>query len=466
MLGMGIIVVTGDDCDVQSLKPALSCLEKTNGNNKRLMFLTFQDFLQNKEWDSSTRVIFIYDHLGEVLQKALRDQPEIDINTIVQNWQQQIELVQQLFKMHRDNGLLFRRLDIENYTQDFLQVCSEKLNLKIAESDSCKKELKSDDSAKLFFWIAKKIIELNPTLQKKEIYLQALTWPLSKGNAIDETVHLDMLSIWLHLYKTKNLLEAQKQKTKELEEKLVTVKNAHQDHQAILRQENGLLLDNMFKVQEELEQSLIKEKSNLERLNSLETKLKDNIQEHSNLIKQLDDRENKYQQLKMHAGYSNHEALQLKKLLEEKEELQYENQSLLENLLETQEELARAHLKLKELNEKTIFSFIKLKGLRDKKNKKKKLNRDKNRAVLLEKSAWFDKNWYLGQYQDIANDPVQSRNPALHYLRSGGFEGRNPSPKFDSSFYLQANPDVSQLGMNPLWHYLQYGQLEGRQPLP
>lgn len=52
---------------------------------------------------------------------------------------------------------------------------------------------------------------------------------------------------------------------------------------------------------------------------------------------------------------------------------------------------------------------------------------------------------------------------ALHYVRHGGNEGRNPGPRFDTTGYLTANPDVAAAGMNALLHYLLHGRAEGRQ---
>jgi hypothetical protein len=48
--------------------------------------------------------------------------------------------------------------------------------------------------------------------------------------------------------------------------------------------------------------------------------------------------------------------------------------------------------------------------------------------------------------------------PLLHYLKYGGFEGRNPSEKLNSAFYLRQNPDVKAAGRNPLVHYSLYGK--------
>ncbi|RUO45200.1 hypothetical protein CWE23_04060 [Idiomarina aquatica] len=87
----------------------------------------------------------------------------------------------------------------------------------------------------------------------------------------------------------------------------------------------------------------------------------------------------------------------------------------------------------------------------------------KEQAAQLQSSKYFDGQWYLQQYPDLQEAGV---NPAEHYLRFGGFEARDPSPKFNSAFYLEQNPDVAQEGVNPLLHFVLYGEAEGRLPKP
>ncbi|MBK8386800.1 MAG: hypothetical protein IPL11_14680 [Candidatus Accumulibacter sp.] len=66
----------------------------------------------------------------------------------------------------------------------------------------------------------------------------------------------------------------------------------------------------------------------------------------------------------------------------------------------------------------------------------------------------------LSRYPDVAAAGV---DPTEHYLQFGAAEGRNPSAKFDTVYYLQSNPDVAAAGVNPLLHYIQFGIAEGRQ---
>jgi hypothetical protein len=82
---------------------------------------------------------------------------------------------------------------------------------------------------------------------------------------------------------------------------------------------------------------------------------------------------------------------------------------------------------------------------------------------LIRASGLFDASSYLASNPDIAG---ASLNPLLHYLRYGGFEGRDSGSGFSSKWYLGSYRDVMESGTNPLVHYLKYGQKEGRLPLP
>ena len=82
---------------------------------------------------------------------------------------------------------------------------------------------------------------------------------------------------------------------------------------------------------------------------------------------------------------------------------------------------------------------------------------------LLLTSEYFDVNWYLRAYPDVAENQI---NPAEHYLLYGATEGRLPGPLFDGVWYLQRYPDVASVNMNPLLHFILYGQQEGRDSSP
>jgi cytochrome P450 len=78
-------------------------------------------------------------------------------------------------------------------------------------------------------------------------------------------------------------------------------------------------------------------------------------------------------------------------------------------------------------------------------------------------SPLFDTDWYLTQYPDVRASGI---NPLVHYLEFGAAEDRDPSPLFDTDWYLARYPDVRANGMNPLVHYLQHGAAESLDPSP
>lgn len=78
---------------------------------------------------------------------------------------------------------------------------------------------------------------------------------------------------------------------------------------------------------------------------------------------------------------------------------------------------------------------------------------------LLQESEYFDSDWYLCSYPDVAKAGV---DPLRHYLTRGWKEKRNPSAAFDGNAYLKLNPDISGLEINPLLHYEKYGRAAKR----
>ena len=74
-------------------------------------------------------------------------------------------------------------------------------------------------------------------------------------------------------------------------------------------------------------------------------------------------------------------------------------------------------------------------------------------------SGFFDTSAYLDANPDVRAAGI---NPLDHYDQIGWREGRDPGPNFDTTIYLLRNPDVAAAGVDPLAHYLQFGIFEGR----
>ena len=78
---------------------------------------------------------------------------------------------------------------------------------------------------------------------------------------------------------------------------------------------------------------------------------------------------------------------------------------------------------------------------------------------MVQSSLLFDRDWYLGNYPDVAQSGA---DPLVHFMEAGWREGRDPGPEFGTSAYLKANADVAASGINPLLHYIEFGHAEGR----
>ena len=81
----------------------------------------------------------------------------------------------------------------------------------------------------------------------------------------------------------------------------------------------------------------------------------------------------------------------------------------------------------------------------------------------LRNSGLFMSSYYLENNPDVKE---LGMDPFRHYLLSGAYEGRNPNPLFDSAWYLEQNPDIVGTDINPLLHYHRFGWREGRDPHP
>ncbi len=85
--------------------------------------------------------------------------------------------------------------------------------------------------------------------------------------------------------------------------------------------------------------------------------------------------------------------------------------------------------------------------------------RELSDADLLRESELFDEEFYLEHNPGLRK---QGKDAVAHYLKRGGFNGKDPSAAFSSRAYLQRNADVAAAKINPLVHYLRVGQVEGR----
>jgi len=72
-------------------------------------------------------------------------------------------------------------------------------------------------------------------------------------------------------------------------------------------------------------------------------------------------------------------------------------------------------------------------------------------AQVISRSSLFDSIWYRSTYPDL-KDVADTKT---HYVLQGCFEGRNPSPDFDTIEYCMHHPDALKTDTCPLVHHLQ-----------
>lgn len=82
---------------------------------------------------------------------------------------------------------------------------------------------------------------------------------------------------------------------------------------------------------------------------------------------------------------------------------------------------------------------------------------------LIKEGDFFDPAWYLTQYKEKHQ---VTDNPLAHYLAHGVALSTNPSPHFDTAYYVKTHQDVTTSGMHPFLHYVCQGHKEDRPAKP
>jgi hypothetical protein len=126
---------------------------------------------------------------------------------------------------------------------------------------------------------------------------------------------------------------------------------------------------------------------------------------------------------------------------------------LSENEAEQLAELARrldAHLTRAERSPTGMRGWVKRRLLRNVATPEETAD-----AKELRRSRLFDGVWYLSTYPEVAETGL---SPALHYLRHGAQEGKDPGPEFSTKHYVARHPLIRRTGVNPLLNHLRTGQ--------
>ena len=306
-----------------------------------------------------------------------------------------------------------------------------------------------------------------PDLYNLNIQLQASVLPLCENQninlAIPALVQDSILNSTKNLCQENELLLNQLQVMQTESAKLAGEKQN-------LTDENELLLTQLLNVQEELENYYLKLKEQQHQLHEAQQSLeifKNERELFLTQLKQVQERASQHEkELKAERQAHKHATLAIEK--QQAKELKSLEKELQKAKARTASAEYAGQLLQQELtslkNSKIWKSTAPARALR------KLISKPDPRheqfvqdAALLLTSEYFDVEWYLKRYPDVAEHGV---NPAEHYLRNGAAEGRQPGPLFDGEWYLQQYPDVAKAGINPLLHYIKFGIQEGRRKAP
>ena len=87
-------------------------------------------------------------------------------------------------------------------------------------------------------------------------------------------------------------------------------------------------------------------------------------------------------------------------------------------------------------------------------------------------SPLYNENYYVATYPDVEQGIIDGFfvSGFQHYIEIGQFQNRNPGILFDGEYYLTENPDlipIAQQGnITAIEHFVKFGQFEGRNPSP
>ncbi len=119
----------------------------------------------------------------------------------------------------------------------------------------------------------------------------------------------------------------------------------------------------------------------------------------------------------------------------------------------------REHLEGEALG-KPRYSAVRARSFLTKWQRSLAMRRD---MLLVKQSGLFFANWYAEQNPEAK---TTRGGPLRHYLRFGVFEYRDPSPFFDTKFYLLMHEDARRSGMLPMLYYVRHGAARNEPTTP
>ncbi|WP_409523325.1 hypothetical protein [Nitrincola sp. MINF-07-Sa-05] len=447
------------------VKPLVPFFEWLGSTSVQLLESSQQAEELEQQLKSNTQAgaILLFHSLEYTLHQAVTGQDSAE--GVVERWRLAAEQMLRLSKLYRGRVFLFDLDEVLSYPQMFFDLCVDKFSVTSEVPTGCKVLPQFNPAPASLTLAVAQLKKTQMPLFRLSEQLKACAYPVNISEVKAESSDpLAAFNEYRQLLLQAQALSASQADTEaklsDRDNELLLQTQRNQQLATDLEQreeESSLLIKQLHTVQEELERAYL-DKESLEEENSL-------------LINQLHTVQEEFEQIFLDRKSLQDECSHLQQAVTDLNADLNARVSELEGNLQQQgkandqlkRHLAASELRIQLLNHQ-LSEQKRLSGLNRIERsllKKKQLAK----AEEINQCEWFDAQWYLDQYPDIASDQRLSSNPALHYLRFGAFEGRNPSVRFNSFNYLLANPDVLESGMNPLWHFIKQGLDEGRKPL-
>lgn len=342
----------------------------------------------------------------------------------LKHWQQQAEAMLSYFKANRRTTRLIDRECLHINSEEVDALCDDlSIMAPVGKLDIEAASTASPDP--LYLLLAAHLVNKHPTVKKLMVQLEACTLPLGESTLPEPRIDIDAV-----------LADVKKQR-QDLQERVAEIHR--------LREELKAAETALGRVTAELNEAKERDKNNALKINGLE-------EDGQLLLEQLRMVQDEY--TKHLLAKPNGAEAQSRKKVEKK--LFIATEVSQKNPMNSNEgQAAPVTGRKRSASLRALFRPFK-RTTPEKRKLKKQIKQ-------LLASSYFDADWYLKTYPDVAENNM---NAAEHYLKFGASEGRKPSDTFDTQWYLNYNPDVQESGINPLIHFLNHGQSEGRLPNP
>ena len=358
---MSLVLGAGAYCNWIEASPVLSALgldkkqERITDSELSQLLASQQSFVlesadrlqllsQHIESYPNLHVVLFYSDLADTLVYAVANEQNIDES--ITEWKQGLIAIQDFYRKHRKQTLLFELQQVLKHPQLFVDTCATQWQHTVRTVDLTPQ---ANDTETWAVFLARQILAYDSELNYVVKHTKAMTWPLGASDDSEQDDEAGIMAV---------LQKLQSQPTIHKESQETIVKKEENDEEMLkLRQENQLTLDQLLVIQEELEKQILKVQKSQQEITTLRSS-------HTQSEQQKDALNTAVTDLKARLQESEKQVKSLEQSIEqletEKKDSSHENQLLLEQVFVLQEEVEKHFFETKneqELLERQILEF-------------------------------------------------------------------------------------------------------------